>query len=141
VISRPVEQIEGTKTKMNILYMLINLSMSFPLFIVGGSFIWGHGSVQVYGSLVVAYSILSCVFLFLAWTNPNKSLIKFETGVILILMLLAWVFFLGLEVFEDKWIFTCGASIVFTLKWLTTVQIYRQRTKFLLAEAPEERVP
>ena len=96
---------------------------------IGGSFIWGGGAVQVYGILVALYSIASCISLIRLWTKPSKTLVLFETAVIVLLLLLAWVFFLGLEVFEYKWIFAGGATIAFTMKWLPINRVYKMKAK------------
>jgi hypothetical protein len=114
---------------LNMAFTSISVLVSIPLFIIGGSFIWGGGTVQAYGILVVTYSIISCISLLRVWTNPNRTLVRIETALIVFLLLLAWVFFLGLEVFEDKWVFAGGATIAFSLKWLAIDQIYRMKAQ------------
>jgi hypothetical protein len=55
--------------------------------------------------------------------------VLFETAVIVLLLLLAWVFFLGLEVFEVKWMFAGGATIAFAMKWLAIDRVYKTNAK------------
>jgi hypothetical protein len=122
-----VRQRMNSKRLLNTAYTSISVLVSASLFIIGGSFIWGGGAVQAYGILLMIYSIASCISLLRIWTKPNRTLVLFETAFIALLLILAWYFFLGLEVFESKWVFASGATIAFAVKWLAITQVSKMK--------------
>jgi len=110
-------------------YLFVNLIVTKPIFVFGGSFLWGGGIIAFCGMLTMIYCLVSIIFLILALVKPKKIFIILETTIVIFLLFCSLFLFLYMEIYEDKWIMVSGSLVVLSIKWFTIVQIYRRRKR------------
>ena len=106
---------------------IANVAAAVPIFVIGGSFIWGSGLLPCFGLAAVAYSLVSFVTLYWAWSTPNKIALRVEGIAVASLLAVALWLFLVKGVFEYRWAFALGAALVLSAKWGSLAYIARWR--------------
>src|SRR4051812_49279246 len=74
----------NSKSKL-VLCVLVNVAVSFPMFVVGGSCFFLGGAWGYLGFGVIVHAVLSCVYLLFTLINPTADFITIDRYAICIL--------------------------------------------------------
>ena len=110
-------------------YSLLNVAASFPIFVVGGSFIFAGNNWGYFGIASMIYAILSCFLLLFTLLTPTKEVLIVDRIAALLMTITSFIVFVVRRMYDPYFVFALGAALTLGIKWTTHTYVFKQKIR------------
>lgn len=109
------------------LILLANVTVSIPIFIVGGSFIFAGNDWSYFGIGSMFYAVLSCILLFFTLATPTREVLTVDRVAICCMAVSSFFAFVVFRILAYSLFLALGAALVCGIKWITHTYVFNLR--------------